>query len=964
MRHLNRFFIILSLAWVSALNAQTGNEAVEKRVKEYFAHCTLTANTNQPTIKEINIDNEKRRITITANSNLAYQPFTPKSVDKLYSDIKGVLPAQYKSYTLCIYSDEKPVEELIPNILRSKKDKSRLSLHIDYKGEPWVSNTSRQYEVTKGLQNRHIVVWQSHGRYYMNDKDKWGWQRPNLFCTNEDLFTKSFTVPYIIPMLENAGAYVYTPRERDSQRNEIIVDNDTRNGSLYVEEKSHKGKWKDCEQSGFANLKSIYSDNENPFESGTARFVKTEKKENKAFAEWIPNIPESGEYAVYVSYQTQENSVSDAKYIVFHQGGISEFKVNQKMGGGTWVYLGTFYFNKGRNATGMVILSNYSKESGVVCADAVRFGGGMGNIERGGSVSGLPRNLEGARYSTQWSGMPYSVYGGRGGENDYADDINTRSLSMNYLSGGSVYNPAEDGLGVPFELSLATHSDAGYKVNDELVGTLGIYTTDFNDGKLNSGVDRYASRDLADIILTQIQSDIQSTFNQPWARRAMWNRNYSETRLPAVPSAIVEMLSHQNFADMRYGHDPNFKFTVGRAIYKAVLKFICEQHNRDYVVQPLPVSHFAIKQEENDKICLSWRGVNDATEPTARPKEYIVYTAIGRNGFDNGVRVKSNEYTTTLTPGLIYSFKVTAVNAGGESFPSETLSAYKSPNEAATVLVVNAFNRLSGPAQLNNETEGGFDIYSDPGVAYIYNQSYCGNQIVTQRKQAGKDGDKMWGYSGNEIEGMKIAGNTFDYPYVHGEAIRGAGKYSFISCSDEAVEDGIVALEDYSVVDIIYGLEKDASYNMKFYKTFSQKMQHAISAYRIHGGGLLVSGAYIGSDMNATDGQREFIAKELHFTLGGELTDKSVNEIDGLGMKLTIPRHVNEHIYSVPSADCLQPTSGAFTALVYGNGIGSAAIAYQGDCNTFAMGFPFESIESSSDRTTLMSSILNFLTKH
>ena len=62
--------------------------------------------------------------------------------------------------------------------------------------------------------------------------------------------------------------------------------------------------------------------------------------------------------------------------------------------------------------------------------------------------------------------------------------------------------------------------------------------------------------------------------------------NYSETRLPAVPSTIVDLLSHENFADMRLGHDPNFKFTVGRALYKAILQYICSQHGRDYVVQP------------------------------------------------------------------------------------------------------------------------------------------------------------------------------------------------------------------------------------------------------------------------------------------------------------------------------------------------------------------------------------------
>ena len=71
----------------------------------------------------------------------------------------------------------------------------------------------------------------------------------------------------------------------------------------------------------------------------------------------------------------------------------------------------------------MVVLSNESRQKGVVCADAVRFGGGMGNISRGGKTSGLPRYLEGARYAAQWSGFPYSVYSPSEGKNDYTDDI-------------------------------------------------------------------------------------------------------------------------------------------------------------------------------------------------------------------------------------------------------------------------------------------------------------------------------------------------------------------------------------------------------------------------------------------------------------------------------------------------------------------------------------------------------------
>ena len=57
-----------------------------------------------------------------------------------------------------------------------------------------------------------------------------------------------------------------------------------------------------------------------------------------------------------------------------------------------------------------------------------------------------------------------------------------------------MYNPKEKGLGVPFEMTLGVHSDAGFSKEDDLVGTLGIYTTDYNNGELNAGISRYASR--------------------------------------------------------------------------------------------------------------------------------------------------------------------------------------------------------------------------------------------------------------------------------------------------------------------------------------------------------------------------------------------------------------------------------------------------------------------------------------
>ena len=961
------FFLCLTLG-VNFLSAQDIERNVKERLTDYFGRYTTTAKISTPKLKSVDIDYERKTIAIHASESFAYQPFRPETVEAVYNQVKELLPGPVHYYRLTIFADGKPIEELIPNIYRNKKkDKERMSLKTDYKDKAWVKNISRSNEISRGLQDRHIAIWQSHGNYFKNDKNEWGWQRPRLFCTTEDLFTQSFVLPYVIPMLENAGAIVYTPRERDTQKNEIIVDNDTPNASLYLEVGSKKAHWATTPIKGFAQKKAIYRDGENPFTDGTCRFIPTErKKKNKdqAFAEWVPTLPAKGEYAVYVSYRTLPNSVSDAKYLVFHNGGVTEFKVNQKIGGGTWVYLGTFEFDKGNNDYGMVVLSNESSEHGVVCADAVRFGGGMGNIERGGKTSGLPRYLEGARYSAQWAGMPYEVYAGRKGENDYADDINTRSNTINYLSGGSVYNPQQPGLGIPLEMTMALHSDAGCSKTDELIGSLGIYTTDFNNGKLNTGIDRYASRDLADILLTQIQKDIYSSYNLSWTRRSMWNRNYSETRLPATPSTIIELLSHQNFADMQLGHDPNFKFTVGRAIYKGILQFVAGQHDKEYVVQPLPVSNFAIRfGKKKNTLELSWKGENDPQEPTAQPREYIVYTRIGYGGFDNGTLVSKTSHTVKIEPGLVYSFKVTAVNRGGESFPSEILSAYKAKRERERVLIINGFDRVSGPAVINTFDKAGFDLEQDPGVPYLSNISFSGAQIGFDRAQAGKEGEGSLGYSGSELEGMKIAGNTFDYPFIHGKAIQAAGKYSFVSCSDEAVENGTVTLEDYPVVDYILGMEKEDPVHKVYYKTFSSAMQRIITSYCQSGGNLFVSGAYVGSDMSGTQGNREFTEKILKYGYQSSMTDKSSNRINGLGRTITIPRAPNETSYAVPAPDCIVPVDTAFPVFTYVPGNQSAGIAYKGNYRTFVLGFPFESIQSEADRATIMAGILGFFTQ-
>ena len=952
---------LLFLATLS-LNAQTARDEAKlvEKLNSYFAKYKPkgTRLTQAPRMVGYQLDHQKKTLVITADEFFACQEFTPEITANIYKKIKGEIPKVYRDYQLMVMTNGMTIDELIPNRLSQNADKSRLWGDIDYDGEPWVKNISSPVKVTHGLQNRHISLWASHGRFYDQARGYWRWQRPNLFSTTEDLYTHTIVVPYLIPMLEKAGAIVFTPRERDWQKQEIIVDNDGSKAN-YIE--VTKGdKWQTSKQPGFAFHTGTYTDGENPFVAGSARMVKTTSSKSRySLATYQPYFQKAGRYAVYVSYQTLENSIPDALYTVWHKGERTQFHVNQQMGGGTWVYLGTFDFDAGYSEFNRVTVSNQSSEKGIVTTDAIRFGGGMGNIERDGLTSQLPRALEGARYWSQWAGMPYTVYSSKGGTNDYADDINVRSLTTNRLGGGSCYMPTIEGLKVPIELSLAFHSDAGYAKDGEgLIGSLSICTTNHHEGKLNAGISRMASRDLADALLSNETLDLKHKYGQ-WNRRELFDRNYSETRLPEVPSAILEMLSHQNFPDMRYGQDPNFRFTLARSIYKTILRYVNDQHGRPFVVTPLAPDHFRVELKKG-VACLSWDAVNDLQEPTAKPTGYVVYTAIGDADFDNGTYVRGKtEHEVELEPGLLYHFKVAAVNRGGESFTTEVLSACSMPNTNKTVMIVNGFHRVSSPAIRNTPAEQGFDLDEDPGVTYGPTLGWSGRQINFDRKQMGVE-DGGLGNSGEELTGMLIAGNDFNYVMTHAKAIASAKQYNIVSCSSEAVETGKVNLIGYDAVDLLLGLERHDGHSLKAYKTFTTHMQDALKRYTTHGGALLVSGAYVGTDMTQ-DADRQFLQNVLKSTWGGRSQTKD-NKVKGLGTEMTYWKALNEEHYAATSADILQPVKPAFTAMQYADGYG-AAIAYRSNCRLFVMGFPFECIEGEHKQASVMKGILNYLLK-
>jgi hypothetical protein len=946
-----------------SLKILINNKLNDVRSPDFYFGTYNYINAKRIKVDSVYLNAPNDTLTIVFNKAFAEMPVREENIGDIMNSVKSYLPQGFRNTAIKIFCNELELTELIPNYYRLelKQNKERLTQRNQYERKNVVSKKV-PYTILSGLNNSNIALWHSHGWYYEPKLNRWEWERARLFTTIEDLSPAAFVIPFIAPMLENAGATVFIPRERDWQTNEVIVDN---NGSTR-KSKFRKPKKRDKNSIGFAIGKQPYT-TENPFELGTSITFENSKKSNGA--KYIPDIPEAGEYAVYVSYGVGDGSVV---YRVYHSGGFTDFDVDQRMGYGTWVYLGKFYFNKGvdKKASKVELIVPEGRQQNF-SADAVRFGGGMGIVERNGQTGGRARFFEGARYNLQYSGAPDTLVWLLNDNNDYKDDYQCRGEWVDWLMGapfGPAKNRLHPGLKIPIDLAFAFHTDAGILPNDEIVGTLGIYSTDVDTTIFADGQSKYASRDLSDLIQSQIIDDINAKYKCNWTRRGMWNSDYSEAFRPQVPTMLLELLSHQNLNDVKYVLNPTFRFDVSRSVYKGMLRFISMQNGYDYIVQPLPVNHLRSEFIGENSVQINWEPVLDELEPTAVPEKYMVYKCIDGNGFDNGTLVEKPEITVAnLEKGKVYGFKVTAVNAGGESFPSEVVSVGISEKNKGDILIVNGFDRVDGPAVFETDSLSGILRQLDHGVAYGYDMSTTGDQYNFNRKSVWIDDDNPGhGASYADLETTIFRGNTFDFSNVHGKSILAAG-YSFVTTSDECVESGSVNLTDYKFLDLLFGEEKTSFLpgkdSVPRYTIYTDEMLNSLENYTQSGGAVFISGAYIGSEIPKDKNGAERIGKLLKFKWRTDHAAKSgifYSVADDFKAEFNTAYNLEQ--YPVEAPDGIEPyDKNGQTIYRYKENNVSAGVFYNGEYKVVALGFPFESIKGEAARDEFMKQILEKL---
>ncbi len=703
------------------------------------------------------------------------------------------------------------------------------------------------------------TVWLSPGHGWLWSGSSWLTQRGNTYGIVEDFSNAEAVVYYLARYLWNAGANVWLVRERSVNAQEIIVDNDA-GAPDYME----TGAWTTSLSPGYGGLTYRYA-----YTANTAT----------ATATWTPTLPAAGWYPIYVWYLHSGNRSVDARFVVHHAGGETVVTLSQEVHGQTWRFLGEYYFNAG--SAGSVTLSNQSSDlDQVVIADAVRFGGGVGD-------SGEPRFEEAA--------LHYAAFQGYG---DAPNDVVARPLYAEWELAKGYAN--EDAV------FLSWHTNCCNASGTEAF----IY-----DGGATPG-----SAELRNFVQAEIVSDLRADWNPNWIDRGLKTANFGELReLSTMPGTLVEIAFHdtENPGDADDLKEPRFRQIAARAAFQGIVRYFANRDSLPVHLLPETPTHLLARTTAPGQVTISWAAPPTGGAGGDAAISYKVYQSENGRGFDNGTVTNNTSLTLSgVQPGELRFFRVTALNAGGESFPTP-VAAVRAPGSgsAAALLLVDGFDRLDKSSMITQ--------YDGPTLG---------------------DTERMF------LERM----NRYDYAVEHAQALTGCG-VAFDSAVNEVVAGQYVTLANYQAVDWFVGEDSTANASL------NSAERALLAGYLDNEGRLLISGAEIAYDLaRPTYGvDPTFYQNYLKATYVGD--DANTYGFAGIpgGIFQGITGSFDDSsqgYYDVRYPDRLGANGGSAVALNYSGGTGDGAVVvYDGaDFKVVNFGFPLETVTDEAVRQALV----------
>jgi len=180
-------------------------------------------------------------IAVDLSENFGDVPFTEETVEDLKGDIRTAMGAGYATAPVALTIAGSDISQYFSNYEQA----------YSRKHSAFISEQDKNRHYSKGLDGNIVAVWPSHGWYFEPKLNRWEWQRARMFQTVEDVYTHSYVIPFLMPMLENAGAYVWDARERDTHNFGAVVDNDGSLAQSGYHESNGKRKWESGKDAGF-----------------------------------------------------------------------------------------------------------------------------------------------------------------------------------------------------------------------------------------------------------------------------------------------------------------------------------------------------------------------------------------------------------------------------------------------------------------------------------------------------------------------------------------------------------------------------------------------------------------------------------------------------------------------------------------------------------------------------------------
>lgn len=138
---------LLSLLAASLFPHAGGAQGLPTDVRQAIGKFLDTTARKEVSVGRISIDSvavEGNTLQLFANMNCAYIPFREDNVAEIYQGVSALLPAEFAKYKLQIRTNKRSIEELVPQALRSKKDK-KTKTFSPVASKPLVTEVSSPY---------------------------------------------------------------------------------------------------------------------------------------------------------------------------------------------------------------------------------------------------------------------------------------------------------------------------------------------------------------------------------------------------------------------------------------------------------------------------------------------------------------------------------------------------------------------------------------------------------------------------------------------------------------------------------------------------------------------------------------------------------------------------------------------------------------------------------------------------